>query len=218
MDIQLSLIIECNIYRECITNALNTNCDMSVTHSFSSANQAIRSVDHCESDIILIDGNARDLSNLIDAIKETHPHIKTILLVNTLNSSIFEQYVSLGTEGVVTHSDSLPDLITCILSVHSGHLCYPKEMSRLLKGQFFKPHTQDAGAAIERPLLTRRQTIVMELIATGLSNKEIARQLNIELSTVKNHVHQILERLKVKSRLEASARFRVQPNRSSLLT
>jgi DNA-binding NarL/FixJ family response regulator len=218
MDIQLSLIIECKIYRECITNALNMNGDMSVTHSFSSANQAIRSVDHCESDIILIDGNARDLTHLIDAIHETHPSIKTILLVNALNSSIFEQYVSLGTEGVVTHSDGLPDLIACILSVHSGHLCYPKEMSRLLKGQLFKPNSQVSREGLERPLLTRRQTIVMELIATGLSNKEIARQLNIELSTVKNHVHQILERLKVKSRLEACARFRVQPNRSSLLT
>ena len=52
-------------------------------------------------------------------------------------------------------------------------------------------------------VLTRRESEILELIAAGLSNKEIAKDLHLSLHTVKNHVHRILEKLEVKSRYEA---------------
>lgn len=64
--------------------------------------------------------------------------------------------------------------------------------------------------------LTARQTRVLQLIASGFSNKEIARKLNIQTATVKNHVHQILERLKVKNRCAAASVYRRHGGRSSL--
>ena len=64
------------------------------------------------------------------------------------------------------------------------------------------------GAAEPREQLTTRELGVVAFIADGLSNKEIAARLGIELSTVKNHVHHILEKLRVSKRSQAVARIR----------
>jgi len=217
MDIQLSLIIESKIYRESITHYLNSENGISVTHSFNCASQTIRSIDHCDSDIVVIDGSIKDALLLVNTIKDTHIHMNIILLINAFDVSFPGKCIALGAEGIVTNSDGLGDLKACIETVHSGHLSYPREMSNLFQGKVSRLARSERLIAGERPVLTRRQSIVMQLIASGLSNKEIARKLNIELSTVKNHVHQILERLQVKSRLEASAQFRVSQSSSQLL-
>ncbi|MFT5277533.1 MAG: two-component system nitrate/nitrite response regulator NarL [Glaciecola sp.] len=212
MDIQLSLIIESRIYREGISNYINAKIDMAVTYTFSSATRAIRSVDQCFADIAIIDGSIRDALLLVNTIKDTHPKMKIILLIFSSEVSFPGKCIALGAEGIVTTTDGMEDLKACILTVYSGHLCYPQEMSALFSNRVARfPKVEDLRR-FERPLLTQRQTVVMQLIGNGLSNKEIARKLNIELSTVKNHVHQILQRLHVKSRLEASAQFRASPN------
>jgi DNA-binding NarL/FixJ family response regulator len=64
---------------------------------------------------------------------------------------------------------------------------------------------QDSRDGLDTPALTRRQREIVALIDEGLSNKEIARRLSIELPTVKNHVHNILEKLQVSRRGAAAA-------------
>lgn len=216
MDIRLSLIIESKIYRDGISNYLNSNSGMSVINSFSSSTQAIRTIDQCAADIVIIDGNASDALLLVNTIKETHPLIKIVLLIFSCEISLPGEYIAMGVEGIVTNSDGMDDLKNCISTVYSGHLCYPQEISNLFSGNFSKPSSLGNFTYRGREVLTHRQTIVMQLITIGFSNKEIARRLNIELSTVKNHVHQILGRMQVKSRSEAAAQYRVNPHQSHL--
>ena len=66
--------------------------------------------------------------------------------------------------------------------------------------------------------LTRREREVLELIDAGLSNKEIAVRLHIEVSTVKNHVHNLLEKAQATSRTQAAAQLRPRPSRSRART
>ena len=68
--------------------------------------------------------------------------------------------------------------------------------------------TATSRTAAQLPLLTPRQREILELIDSGLMNKEIARALSIELTTVKNHVHHILEKLGVTHRAAAAAKVR----------
>ena len=216
MDIQLSLVIESRIYREGIFNYLNSNTGMSVFNTFSSSTQAIKTIEQCAADIAIIDGNANDVLLLVNTIKATHPLMKIVLLIFSCEISLPGEYIALGVEGIVTNSDGMDDLKSCIATVYSGHLCYPREISDLLRGKMSKPSNLGNFIYRSQPALTQRQTVVMQLITIGFSNKEIARRLNIELSTVKNHVHQILERMKVKSRSEAAARYRVNAHQSRL--
>jgi DNA-binding NarL/FixJ family response regulator len=85
-------------------------------------------------------------------------------------------------------------------------LCSPGTAATLLRrvaALAAERHTADNGAR-----LTPREQQVVRLIDEGLSNKEIARRLSIEVRTVKNHVHSILEKLQVRRRGEAAARMR----------
>jgi DNA-binding NarL/FixJ family response regulator len=114
-----------------------------------------------------------------------------------------------GVSGLLTANASLTDLVASIHGAGEGELhCSPKLAGALLR--------RVTALASGRPLngaasaLTTRELEVVRLIDRGLSNKQIALELEIELSTVKHHVHHILEKLEVARRGEAVARLRQQ--------
>jgi DNA-binding NarL/FixJ family response regulator len=112
-----------------------------------------------------------------------------------------------GASGFLLRDESLGDLLALIDSLVRGEMRYsPRVAATLLRrvvtvASGFSP---DTGAA----RLTRREREVIELIEQGLSNKQIARRLSIELRTAKNHVHHILEKYQVHRRDDAVVRFR----------
>lgn len=112
-----------------------------------------------------------------------------------------------GVLGFVEHSASLDDLVTCIVTVAHGQASFPPRIATALLRRV-------ASLASRRALpdaasLTGRERQIVQLIAKGLSNKEIAARLCIEVATVKNHVHNILEKLQVRRRADAVTRLRV---------
>ena len=112
-----------------------------------------------------------------------------------------------GVAGYVPRDASLDDLVAVIESAFRGEaICSPRIAGSLLR----RIATLAAGQNGTMPLahLTGREREIVRLIDRGLSNKEIARDLGIEVATVKNHVHNILEKLQVRRRGEAAARMR----------
>ena len=114
-----------------------------------------------------------------------------------------------GISGYVSRDGSIEDLVEAVDSVHRGEmLCSPRMAATLLR--------RVTALAAEQPLarpraqLTGRQLEIVGLIGQGLTNKEIASRLCIELPTVKNHLHTIFARLDVSRRTEAAARAREQ--------
>jgi len=114
---------------------------------------------------------------------------------------------SVGIAGFVTSEASVAELVAAIESVARGEsLCSPSVVAALLRrlGSLARSW---AEADPTQPL-TRREREILELIDEGLSNKQIAQRLRIELPTVKNHVHNILGKLGVRRRAEAAALVR----------
>jgi DNA-binding NarL/FixJ family response regulator len=113
-----------------------------------------------------------------------------------------------GVSGFIARESSLEELMECVSSVANDDLlCSPRVAAILL--QRVKALAAANGAATHvPPPLTLRQLEILQLVDAGLSNKEIADRLYLEVSTVKNHVHQILEKLQVRSRSEAAAALR----------
>ncbi len=112
-----------------------------------------------------------------------------------------------GISGYVSREGSIEDLIAVIESVFRGEmLCSPRMAATLLRRVTALAAERQPARA--RARLTERQSEIVALIAEGLTNKEIAKRLCIELPTVKNHLHTIFARLDVSRRSEAAARAR----------
>jgi two-component system, NarL family, nitrate/nitrite response regulator NarL len=106
-----------------------------------------------------------------------------------------------GVAGFVGRDASVEELLDAVASAQRGELHCPPRLASLM----FHRLTALVGGGTDRLSLTSRQIQIVRLIEAGLSNKEIARQLSIEVSTVKNHVHNVLGKLRVNHRWQAPA-------------
>jgi DNA-binding NarL/FixJ family response regulator len=111
-----------------------------------------------------------------------------------------------GVLNFVTREDSIADLALTIRSAACGESRISPETAGAVLGRL-AGEVEGRGSMRDEQRLTPREVEVMELIERGLSNKEIAQQLSVALSTVKQHVHHILEKLDVTRRGEAVARL-----------
>jgi len=111
-----------------------------------------------------------------------------------------------GVSGYLLRDQSLADLVGVIASAARGETSCPPLVAAALMRRMGSPAADHPG----RSRLTRREREVLDLIEQGMSNKEIARLLFIEVRTVKNHVHNLLEKLKVRRRGEAAAMLRTR--------
>lgn len=113
--------------------------------------------------------------------------------------------VDAGFHGYVSKDASLHDLVRTIESVARGEVvCSPRIVASLFREVARRGPGMSGDAGIR---LTSRERQILDLIDQYLSNKEIARALHISVSTVKNHVHNILAKQKVHRRADAAARF-----------
>jgi DNA-binding NarL/FixJ family response regulator len=117
-------------------------------------------------------------------------------------------YARSGVSGFVSCEASTEDLIDAIGRAARGELLCPPKVAGILF-RHLAAQTRIADAHPRHAPLTERERQIVHCIDQGYSNKEIARHLSIELSTVKNHVHSILDKLQVARRGEAAARMRV---------
>lgn len=106
-----------------------------------------------------------------------------------------------GVAGFVGRDASVEELLDAVASAQRGELHCPPHLASLM----FRRLTALVGGGTDRLSLTSRQVEIVRLIEAGLSNKEIARKLSIEVSTVKNHVHNVLGKLRVNHRWQAPA-------------
>jgi DNA-binding NarL/FixJ family response regulator len=146
---------------------------------------------------------------LARALRSVAPDTKVVALgVSEVDEEVMP-LVEAGVAGYVTRDSSLDQLATSVLGVaDGGPLCSPRMVGAFLR------RIAALSAEAQRPdtapgaHLTAREFEIVGLIDRGLSNKQIAHELCIELPTVKNHVHNILEKLRVTRRGEAAARLR----------
>jgi DNA-binding NarL/FixJ family response regulator len=125
-----------------------------------------------------------------------------ILMFNVMDDDqAIIECVHAGVSGCILQEASLEDLLTAIRSVASGT---PHTSPRVITSLFAYVASLQTGQDRSPPFpLTKREEQIFELLTKGLSNKEIAQQLSLRPQTVKNYVHLILQKLDLRSRLEA---------------
>jgi DNA-binding NarL/FixJ family response regulator len=170
--------------------------------------EIIAGVAQFEPDVVLLDASLPDGMQTIRELA-LGLEVRVIALGCRENDVEMIACAEAGVSGFLAPDHSVGDLVASIQGAGDGELlCSPKMAGALLR----RVTALASGRSVDGPAssLTSRELQVVRLIDQGLSNKQIALQLEIELSTVKHHVHHILEKLEVARRGEAVARLREQ--------
>jgi DNA-binding NarL/FixJ family response regulator len=142
----------------------------------------------------------------IQKIKDTFPEARIVIIGVSGTEKESLEYIEAGASGYVLPESCPEHLIETIQKVHRGEASCPPDMLARLFERVASLRTQlQVAQNIELSYLTNRELEILRLITDGMSNKEIATNLKLELQTVKNHVHNILEKLRVRNRREAVA-------------
>jgi two-component system nitrate/nitrite response regulator NarL len=206
VGLSLLILAEAGVYRDALSGALQRDERFSVVALASNVETTLATLEDVEVDIVVLDTRMPGSSNAVWALAAAMPQVKIVALGVPEADGHVVALAEAGAAGYVPGEASVEDLVAVVESVSRGEtLCSPEVAATLFR--------RVAALARERrrdidEQLTGRELEVLHLIEEGFSNKEIGAALSIELSTVKNHVHRILEKLKVRRRTEAVARAR----------
>jgi len=202
------LVVEDNrIMNDGITTLLNKQADMHVVSTIGSGNNILLKASQAKPHVILMDVGLKKLkeSLVVELIKKNIPEAKLIGMgLLPLQADIVE-FVESGASGFILKNATVREFLATIRSVVKGEKVLPPSLT----GSLFSHVAELAlkkgkGKLTNTVRMTKREREIIALIADGLSNKEIAHQLNIATHTVKSHVHNIMEKLALHSRLQIS--------------
>ena len=202
--IRILLIEDNRILRDGISEMINGHKDLTVVAMSDGRHNALAK-SGIKPHVVLLDlGLDRQNSlDIVELMKKEFPGVKVIGMGLAPAQADIMEFVQAGADGFILKDATLEDVVNTIRSVAGGKTVLPSLMTSslffqiaehaLLKG---KRNLQGATR------MTQREKEIISLIVDGMSNKEIAGKLNIATFTVKSHVHNILEKLALHSRLQ----------------
>ncbi len=159
-------------------------------------------------EVVLLDLGLEKINslNLMALLQEQCPTVKIIAMDIFPEHVDIVEFIKAGGSGFILKNATLEDYIETIKAVVGGAEVLPPVLTGSLFTQIVE-HAVNSGNEIPGDAieLTQREREVVKLIAEGLSNKEIAERLFISTYTVKSHVHNVLEKLSLSSRLQIAA-------------
>jgi DNA-binding NarL/FixJ family response regulator len=203
--IRLTIIVRHQLLGECLAHSLATQQDIDIEGIVLNVRDTIFTLRSNKSDIALMDATIPDdlILEIIKMINLELPDVKQIVFGLDDADDRILNCIEAGAKGYISMDASLADLISSIRAACQGEvICSPR-----LAYQVFSRIAQLAPRKSNRIILellnlTPREIEILRLIADGLSNKQIAEKLNLSFYTVKNHVHNILEKLRLTNRSE----------------
>jgi DNA-binding NarL/FixJ family response regulator len=157
-------------------------------------------------DVVLLDVRMPRCSGLeaCQAIKDVAPSAKIIMLTMSDEEADLYEAIKAGANGYLLKEISIDEVASGIRAVAEGQsLISPSMASKLLTEFASMIKKDDERQQVPAPRLTDRELQVLKLVARGMNNRDIAKELFISENTVKNHVRNILEKLQLHSRMEA---------------
>jgi DNA-binding NarL/FixJ family response regulator len=201
--IRLVIVHSNRLFREAIAFALSRQAGSVVVANVGGAGELADQLDLLRADVYVIDLGASSGRGLDDARKVRRRSPAAKILLTGLGGTEAEilACAEAGAGGYLTAQASLDELVENVRAVASGESICSRRVACLLFSRVAQAARDREGfRAVDGPRVTRREREIIALINAGLSNKEIAARLRIEVQTVKNHIHNILEKLHVDGR------------------
>jgi len=213
-DVIRVLIIHWNrLLREGLAFVLAQQQAITVVRAVTQASAILEDLERLRPDVIILDLCLPGREGLGEArmIRGVLPDARILIVGLTELESDVLACIEAGAAGYLPQEASLEDLLNNIQAVAKGEaLCHPKVTGLLFSRVAEVGRKRELRQILHLPNLTRRELEIIALIEKGFSNKEIAVDLKIEVQTVKNHIHNILEKLQLDGRREAARYAREQ--------
>jgi two-component system, NarL family, nitrate/nitrite response regulator NarL len=189
-------------FRDGLRKLLEDAADISVVGEASNGNQCIKMLDKFKPDILLLDLRMPEKDGLAVLTEVNFESLSTRVIVLTAAEDDRDvvRAMRLGARGVVLKQSASDLLLKSIRQVHEGEIWLDNRMTAEVIDAFKR--SAESGQRREKPLLSDREKEVIQLVAQGFHNREIGEKLFISEQTVKNHLHNIFDKLGVSDRLE----------------
>jgi len=203
------LVVEDNrLVRDGIIAMLAEQPDLKVVAAVNGAPGAVERVRETRPEVVVVDAalGDHDSHRLVAAIKHAAPAVRVIVMDVLPVPEELHDFVNAGASGFIAKDATLHAFVSTVRWVASGTDVLPPAFTSSLFSHIAKLALGRKPTEVaEAVRMTARERAVFDLIADGLSNKEIAQRLQLATNTVKGHVHNILEKLALHTRLQIAA-------------
>jgi DNA-binding NarL/FixJ family response regulator len=204
----LVLIDDNRLLREGLTALIHSQPGFKVLTASADVDEALKKAREAKPDVVLVDFGLADHDSLslTATVHAEVPEARVIVMGLLPLQEDVANYVRAGASGFIMKDASFEDFFATIRAVAAGAEVLPQALTNSLFTQIARNAVGRSKARVlESVRLTNRERQVIELLGEGLANKEIATRLHIAVHTVKSHVHNVLEKLALRSRLEVAA-------------
>jgi len=203
--IRLLLIEDNRLLRDGILSILKPHKDIVIITSTGDSKNPLLKIHQLKPNVVLLDLGLRSQNSLrvVEIVKREFPKAKVIVMDLAPVQADILKYVEAGANGFILKDASLNDFLSTIRTVSRGATVLPPLLVDSLFSQIVD-YAMGNGRSklLEAVRMTKREREVIGLLGTGLSNKEIAQKIHISMYTVKSHIHNIMEKLALHTRLE----------------
>jgi two-component system nitrate/nitrite response regulator NarL len=213
MTLRVVVVSDVRLVREGLSSVLAHCTEINIAGSTDTL-QARAEITRLLPEVVLFDATRPDCVEYVKGLVISAPKSKVVAFGVKENAEEFLALAAAGTAGYIRDSADCGDVVRVLERVMCNELpCSPRAAASLYRRVATLSQGGDGISGVghgevETAQLSRRELQIAELIDQGLTNKEIGRQLGIEAATVKNHIHNLCEKLKVHRRGEAAARVR----------
>ena len=195
------------IVRDGLRKLLMLEDDIVVVGEASDGREVLQVVQDTQPDVVILDLRMPNLDGLsaLQALQQFNKKAKIIILTASEDKNEFVQAMKLGCSGIVLKQTAPELIIKSIRKVHAGEIWLDSHTTAAVMRQFAAPGDViggTGGKTRERSPLSTREREIVGLVAQGYKNKEMAEKMFISEQTVKNHLHNIFDKLGVSDRLE----------------
>src|SRR6266403_2457463 len=204
--VRVYVVAENRLLRETLVRLFRKRGEISIVGDTCCSDSAIEDIASAKSDLLLLDcfETKHTSDEWLADLQETAPDIRIILFGMDEDPDVFLRAVRRGVAGYVLKNASATDLLDAVRTVAQGEAtCPPKFCKVLFKALASTSDEDKDGRVASQFELTQRQRQLMSLVAMGLSNKEIAANLNLSEFTVKHHIYRVMKQVDAQSRHEA---------------
>lgn len=203
-DIKVAIVEDDRGLRDQLTALINHSSGMRCVGAYVNAEAALKQIPQDWPDVVLMDINLPQMSGIECAgkLKALRPSLQILMLTVYADSDLIFKSLVAGASGYLIKRASPQEIISALVEVHRGGAPMSSAIARKVVEYFQKkPGQPEAGR------LTKREQEILTELGKGYRDKEIADILAISIPTVRTHVRNIYEKLHVRSRAEAVARF-----------
>jgi len=203
--IRLLLIEDNRLLRDGISSVLKAHKDILIIAASGDGKNTLEKIKQLKPDVVLLDLGLRSQNSLhvVELVKKDFPLAKIIVMDLAPVQADVLQYVKAGANGFILKDASLNDFLITIRTVNDGATVLPPLLVDSLFSQIVDHAVREGKPELKKAAqMSKREREVIGLLSDGMSNKEIGQKIRISTYTVKSHIHNIMEKLALHTRLE----------------